>query len=96
MEELETKVKKLELNNSILKLILVLLFIVLIFLGVNYYSEKKQAEYYNIYLSDQINGTYEKVTNSSNNFKTVAGVGTDDLEAEINAYMKERKLYFKK
>ena len=96
MEELKTKVKKLELNNSILKLILVLLFIVLIFLGVNYYSEKKQAEYYNIYLSDQIDGTYDKVTNSSNNIKTIAGAGTDDLEAEINAYMNERKLYFKK
>ena len=94
MEELKTKVKKLELNNSILKLILVLLCMFLIFLCVNYYSEKKQAEYYYIYLSDQINGTYDKVINADNGI-TFAGVGTNDLEAEVNAYMKERKLYFK-
>ena len=96
MEELEIRVKKLELNNSILKLVLVLLCMFLLFFAVNYYSEKKQAEYYNIYLSDQIDGTYDKVTNSSNNIKTIAGAGTDDLEAEINAYMNERKLYFNK
>lgn len=95
MEELETRVKKLELNNSILKLILVLLCMFLLFFGVNYYSEKKQAEYYYIYLSDQINGTYDKVINSSSDYNTFAGAGTDDLEAEINAYMNERKLYFK-
>ena len=94
MEELETKVKKLELNNSILKLVLVLLCMFLLFFVVNYYSEKKQAEYYYIYLSDQINGTYDKVINADNGI-TFAGVGSNSLEAEVNAYMKERKLYFK-
>lgn len=94
MEELETKVKKLELNNSILKLVLVLLCMFLIFFVVNYYSEKKQAEYYYIYLSDQINGTYDKIINADNGVN-FAGVGTNDIEAEVNAYMNERKLYFK-
>ena len=95
MEELEIKVKKLELNNSILKLVLVLLCMFLLFFGVNYYSEKKQAEYYYIYLSDHINGTYDKVINADNGI-TFSGVGSNSLEAEVNAYMKERKLYFKK
>lgn len=94
MEDLETKVKKLEDTNTILKCVLVFAFIAIVVCFVKNYKSQIRLKNTCIYFQDKLDGTYDDVQSGIGD-TAFSGDGSDDLDAEINSYIKERDYYLK-